>query len=85
MNELFIIEYGPTNEVELNVGEVSFEIKNGLDAMSKRYYFKGSKPNTPETNYDVNIHLKDKTPFGYQPRRLSYTKINAVKEIIVER
>lgn len=67
--ELLLIEHNQDDLVELNVGKIPHESKCRLQKLYREYYVEASKPEIPEMHYEVNIHLKDQTPFHYQPRR----------------
>lgn len=49
--------------------------------MYKEFYSETLKPEVPDVDYEVSIHLKDRTPIHYQPRRLCHIKKNAIKDI----
>lgn len=84
LGDLGLIECEFGDDDELNVGEVSFMNKCKLKEVYNSCYSKALKPESPEIDYEVNICLKDHTPFNYQPRRLSYVERNAVKDIICD-
>lgn len=82
MDNLGLIEYEGGNDVELNVGDVPFVDKRRLMEVYNNCYKKAVKAEIPEIDYEVNISLKDHTPFNYRPKRLSYAERDAVKDII---
>jgi len=84
MDILGLIEYEVGDDVELNVGDVPLFDKHKLMEVYNNCYKKALKPEAPEIDYEVNISLKDFTPFNYRPRRLSYAERDAVKDIICD-
>lgn len=84
LGDLGLIECEFDDDDELNVGEVSFMDKFKLKEVYSTCYSKALKPESPEIDYEVNICLKDHTPFNYQLHRLSYVERNAVKDIICD-
>lgn len=83
LQELALIEYDQVKEIELKIGEVSLQNKCQIKTIY-REYLEAQKPKCPEVNYEVNINLKDETPFKYQSQILSYSEKNAVKDIIFD-
>lgn len=84
LQELRLIKYNQGKEIELNIGEVSFQDTCKLRTMYREFYLKAEKPKFPEVDYEVTINLKDQTPFKYQPQLLSYSEKNVLKDIIFD-
>lgn len=84
LRELPMIEYDQEKEIELNIGEVSFQDKFELRTIYRECYLEAENPEFPKLNYEVTINLTDRTPFKYQPQTLSYSEKNALKDIIFD-